>query len=187
MHPNPSKITICGLAGTGTTSVGNALAERLGLPFVSTGQMFRQLAADLGLSLIELEALATKDPSYDLALDQKMRDFGSSSSNFVLDGRLGWYNIPDSLKLLFICNDDTRYKRVAERDKVSLEKARMETEERERLMRERYERNYGIADLTRRGQFQICVRSDEPGDSPEKMADRLAIVIKEFGYKTSQA
>ena len=45
-------ITIGGLAGTGTTTVARILSERLGIPCVSAGDVFRQMAAEKNMDLL---------------------------------------------------------------------------------------------------------------------------------------
>lgn len=39
-------ITVGGLAGTGTTTTAELLSEKLGIPFVSSGSIFRAMAEE---------------------------------------------------------------------------------------------------------------------------------------------
>jgi len=94
-----AKITIFGLAGTGTTSAGKMLAEKLGYQFVSSGNMFRDMANENGMTLNEFEEATNKDSKYDDALDQKIKEFGEKNDNFIVESRLAWHFIPDSLKI----------------------------------------------------------------------------------------
>ena len=55
------RITISGPPGSGKTTVCGKLSEALGLKAVVFGQVFRQLAAEKGLTLVELGALAEKE------------------------------------------------------------------------------------------------------------------------------
>ncbi len=54
-------ITVGGLAGTGTSTLSRRLAERLGLPYVYTGGLFREEAARRGLTLDEFSQLTRRD------------------------------------------------------------------------------------------------------------------------------
>ncbi|MEC9373325.1 MAG: (d)CMP kinase [Planctomycetota bacterium] len=65
-------VTIDGPAGTGKSSVGRALALRLGLEFLDTGAMYRAataLAIDRGLSLDDEEGIAKLAAEADLHFD----------------------------------------------------------------------------------------------------------------------
>ena len=42
-------ITIGGLAGTGTTTAAKVLSEKLDVPFVSAGSIFRDMAKERGI------------------------------------------------------------------------------------------------------------------------------------------
>ncbi|MEE3477591.1 MAG: AAA family ATPase, partial [Methanomethylophilus sp.] len=65
------RITISGPPGSGKTTVCGKLSEALGLKAVVFGQVFRQLAAEKGLTLVELGKLAEQDPQIDADIDAK--------------------------------------------------------------------------------------------------------------------
>lgn len=46
-------ITVGGLAGTGTTTTAELLSEKLDIPFVSSGSIFRAMAKEKGMSVLE--------------------------------------------------------------------------------------------------------------------------------------
>ena len=50
-------ITIGGLAGTGTTTAAKVLSEKLDVPFVSAGSIFRDMAKERGMSVLSLVSL----------------------------------------------------------------------------------------------------------------------------------
>ncbi|HBT81582.1 hypothetical protein A2757_02995 [Candidatus Giovannonibacteria bacterium RIFCSPHIGHO2_01_FULL_48_47] len=143
-----AKITIFGLAGTGTSSVGKILAAKLGYTFLSSGMLFRKMAQENDMSLQDFEKLTNQDPQYDKKLDREIKNFGEKNDNFVVESRLAWHFIPDSIKIKLECDFETRVKRVAARDKISFEEAREHTEFREKMIAERYRKYYGITDFT---------------------------------------
>ena len=51
-------ITIGGLAGTGTTTTAELLSEKLDIPYISAGFVFREMAAERGMSALELSEFA---------------------------------------------------------------------------------------------------------------------------------
>ena len=155
-----SKITIFGLAGTGTSTVGKLLSEKLSYKYLSTGDIFfRKKAQELGITLAELHERAKNDPATDRECDEAVRKFGQENDNFVVESRLAWFFIPDSFKIKLTCDFDIRTKRLAERDKLSFEDAKTHILEREKIDAERYRKFYGISDLGPDEKFDIIVDS----------------------------
>ncbi len=138
------KITIFGLAGTGTSSTGKELAVVLGYPFASGGDMGRLTASELGITLNELEELSKKDKKYDLLRDEHLKQFGQTHSNCVIEARLGWFNVPDSFKVKLICPDEVRLVRIMKRENKSLDQVKEETVSREQAIRERFKNYYNL-------------------------------------------
>ncbi len=167
-----AKITIFGLAGTGTTTLGKMLAKKLECEFVSTGKIFRAKAASLSLDLYQFEKLCNEDYSYDRAIEDEIGLYGKQHDNFVLESRLGWYSIPDSFKIKVICDFETRIKRVADRDNIPYKEAEVKTLFRENSHIERYAANYGITDFGADHYFDVIIDSTEK--NPEHM---LQIVV----------
>ena len=83
-------ITISGVPGSGKTTVAKLLADRLGLPHVYAGDLYRQEAKKRGLSLEAFNELCEKDHSIDRALDEAMAA-RARAGNVVLEGRLAGY------------------------------------------------------------------------------------------------
>lgn len=151
------KITLFGLAGTGTTTTGREIATRLNLEFLSTGNMFRAQAAELGLSINELDKLSQVDPKYDRMLDERIADYGRTHDNFLIESRMAWHFIPDSIKIKLFCDFDTRIARVAARDVMSVEEAHRLTVEREQAIFDRYDRYYGVVDCNNDANFDLVI------------------------------
>src|SRR5690606_36945797 len=73
-------IAIDGPAGAGKSTVGRALAERLGLEYLDTGAMYRAMtfaAQQRGLHEGDLDAVAAMAPTVDIVVD---------GSRVVVDG-----------------------------------------------------------------------------------------------------
>jgi len=155
------KITLCGLAGTGTSTLAKILAESLGCERTSSGDMFRQLAQSKGITLAELEALSEKDPKFDNELDEAIAQYGQSHVDCVIDSRLAWHFVPDSLKVKLDCDYHVRISRVAERDNISFEQAEKETREREESIADRYLRYYNISDFLADDNFDLIINTTQ--------------------------
>ncbi len=171
-----AKVTIFGLAGTGTTTLGRLLAEQLGYQFVSTGNIFRQKASELGLSLYEFELLCNADSEYDKAIDQATEKLGKENDNFVLESRLGWYFVPDSFKVKIICSDQVRITRVATRDNLSFSEAEAKTLRREHDGELRYQEFYGINELAPDTAFDLVI--DSTHLTPAEICERIIFALK---------
>ncbi|MDR7458812.1 MAG: AAA family ATPase, partial [Armatimonadota bacterium] len=63
-------VAIAGPIGVGKSTVARQLAERLGVRVVSAGEVFRDLARQRGLSVLELNRAAEDDPSLDREVDR---------------------------------------------------------------------------------------------------------------------
>ena len=118
------RITISGKAGSGKSTVAKLLSEKLKLRHYSIGDLMRAMASEKGMSLIELNKIAEKDKSIDLELDSKLKEMGKAKDNFVVDGRLTAFFIPNADARVFLETDDKiRAERIL-KDKREHEKSR---------------------------------------------------------------
>jgi cytidylate kinase len=109
-------ITITGNLGSGKSSVAKILKEH-GYEIVSTGNIFRQLAVDKGLSVEEFnkqvnEAASRGDRSVDKMIDDTTTKIGKERDNVVFDSRLAWNFAPESFKIFVITDIDEASRRV---------------------------------------------------------------------------
>ncbi len=66
-------ITVSGLPGTGTSTLSRILSKELGLRWVNSGELFRKIASDRGISLGELGRIAEEGPEIDYLIDDAQR------------------------------------------------------------------------------------------------------------------
>lgn len=137
-------LTISGLPGSGTTTVGRLLAEHYGVDMISAGEVFRRLAEERGLTLSEFGALAESDPSIDLDIDKRQKEIANSSDNIILEGRLAGYVADTALKVWIKAPLDVRVKRIAGREDSSFDEMLEGTIRREVSEAVRYKEIYGI-------------------------------------------
>ena len=109
-------ITITGNLGSGKSSIGKILKEK-GYEIVSTGNIFRQLAMDKGLSVEEFnrqvnEATRNGDRSVDKMIDDTTAKIGRERDNIMFDSRLAWHFVPDSFKVFVITDINEASRRV---------------------------------------------------------------------------
>ncbi|MDD3325412.1 MAG: dephospho-CoA kinase [Sulfurospirillaceae bacterium] len=104
-------ITITGNLGSGKTSVCEEL-KKAGFEVIKTGTIFREIATEKGVSVIELNELAKTDTSIDKMLDNRSTLLGRQKDNTVFDSRMGWYFIPDSFKIFVLTQIQESARRV---------------------------------------------------------------------------
>lgn len=176
------KVTIFGFAGTGKSSVAEAITKDLVWDFMSSGNLFREIAGERGVTLNEFESMAVTDESIDKEVDLRARHYGETHDNFVFEARLAWYFIPDSVKIKLACDDDERFRRIASRDKISIEEAREQTVHREKSYVPRFKEIYGIEDYSRDGNFDF-VLDTTPIDLPTVIEKVKNYIINHSEYK----
>jgi cytidylate kinase len=139
-------LTVSGPPGSGKSTTAAGLAESLGYEHVSGGDIFRELAAERGLSLAEFNARAEEDPEIDRTLDRRLAAVASDRDDVVLESRLaGWLAGGDAdLRLWLTAPLDVRAARIADREGGPVDRVREETRRRERSEAGRYDEYYGI-------------------------------------------
>jgi CMP/dCMP kinase len=105
-------ITISGALGSGKSTVAKILVEKFNLKHYSTGDFMREIAAKRGVTLLELGKLAETDKSIDEELDERQIKLGEEEDNFIIDARLGWHFIPNSVKIFLDVSDEEAAKRI---------------------------------------------------------------------------
>lgn len=169
------KITIFGLAGTGKTTAGKMLAEKLGYEYMSSGSIFRSYAEKLGMTLNQFEELANSNDEYDKKLDTEVAIYGKKNKGFVFESRLAWHFIPDSFKVSLICPLEERISRIAHREGKSFDKVFDETLHREELITKRYKNYYDIDNFADAKNFDFVV--DTGPNNAEKVVE---IILEEL-------
>ena len=138
-------ITISGLHGTGKSTYAKAISEEFNLRHMSAGALFRKIALERGLSVEELSHIAERNKDVDCLIDEKTKT-EASKGNVILDGLLAGWMASDyaDLKIYLKCPDDVRMRRIAERDRITYEKAGKTTTFREDAEKKRFKRLYNI-------------------------------------------
>ncbi len=106
------KITISGTLGSGKSTVGKMLAKELGYEYYSTGIIMREMAEKKGMNFVEFNRLAENNKEIDSDIDYYQVNLGKSKENFILEGRLGFHFVPDSVKVFLKCSDEIAAERI---------------------------------------------------------------------------
>jgi len=91
-------ITICGGLGSGKSSTAKMVAQKLGYQHFSSGDFFRQVALEMGLTINEINKRAETEPEIDYRTDEKLRAM-RDASKVVIDSRTAFHWIPESFKV----------------------------------------------------------------------------------------
>lgn len=135
-------ITVGGYPGSGTTTLCRNLAETFGLTHVYAGQIFREMAAQKGMTLEEFGKTAESSESIDVEVDRRQKE--AAVDNTVVEGRVTAYIVDADLKIWLLAPLDVRARRVASRENILVEEARARITEREESERRRYKKYYDI-------------------------------------------
>lgn len=136
------RIAISGKSGCGNTTVSTLLAETLGIKLIN--YTFRQLAQEKGMTLAEVIEKAKTDDSYDITVDTHQVELAKKES-CVLGSRLAIWMLKEAdIKVYLIASDDTRAKRILNREGGDLEKIKEFTAFRDSQDSARYLKLYNI-------------------------------------------
>src|SRR3989344_684601 len=92
-------ITIAGLPGSGKSSTARLVAAELGYEHFSSGDLFRKMAAERGLSVEEINFTAETQEEIDRKVDDLLVAMGKEKDNVVIDSRTAFHWISDSFKV----------------------------------------------------------------------------------------
>jgi cytidylate kinase len=156
-------ITISGLSGSGKSSSAKRLAERLGIPTVDIGTIFRAMAKRRKMDVATFGRYAEAHPEIDRELDAAMVRRAKRADNLILQGRLaGWMSVLNDLPAYRIwigATARTRASRVAKREGIPYARALKEITRRDKDNLVRYRRTYGL-DLNDLSIYDSVVQTD---------------------------
>ncbi|KZX10748.1 (d)CMP kinase [Methanobrevibacter filiformis] len=135
-------ITVGGLAGSGTTTAAEVLSKKLNIPFISAGDIFRQMARESGMSVLEFSTFAEGNTDIDMEIDRRQEKIAKKSKeeskNLIIEGRLSAYFVEADIKIWMTAPLDVRTQRICNRESKSLDLAESEIKFREKSEAVRY-------------------------------------------------
>ncbi|MBE6488272.1 MAG: cytidylate kinase [Methanosphaera stadtmanae] len=143
-------ITIGGLAGTGTSTAAKNLSQKLDIPFNSAGDVFRMLAVEHNMDLIQFNEFAEGNDEIDKALDKKQAEIAASADDLIVEGRLSAHFCDADYRIWLMAPDNIRAERICYREDKDIDTVNREIKERTSSERKRYMEihNIDIDDLS---------------------------------------
>jgi cytidylate kinase len=167
-------VALGGPPGSGKSTAGRLVAQKLELDYRSAGEQFRAEAARRGMDVESFGKFAEEHPEVDRDLDRAMQELARPGR--LLDGRIqGILCRRNGIPVRYVvvtAEADERARRVAARDHQPLAEAAERVLRRETSERARYSRYYGI-DLDREP-------TDLTVDSTHLPAEEVAAAIVQF-------
>ena len=105
-------ISFNGNEGSGKSTIAKKVAEKIGYPRYYMGQIFRDMAAKRGLTLVEYLKLGETDPTVDKEVDDYLVDLSKKENDFVIESRTAWHFIPQSLKIYLRVDEEEGARRI---------------------------------------------------------------------------
>lgn len=165
----PRAIVVCGLFGSGKTTIAKMLSEMLGIPHVSTGAFFRKVAAEKFPDLEQAQAVIAlgtwyaDHPELDVELDDLVLAEVAKGA-CVADGRVTAAlaerrGIP-ALKVQLLVHPLIGARRVAGREGKKLAQVIEENDRRETDIARRLKALYGV-DAGDPGHYDLVIDTDD--------------------------
>ncbi len=167
------RVAISGKSGCGNTTVSTLLAEKLGVKLIN--YTFRQLAAEKGLTLAQVIENAKTDDSYDIFVDNHQVELAKAEP-CVLGSRLAIWMLKEAdLKVYLFASDETRAKRILNREGGDLQKIKDFTAMRDSEDTRRYKKIYNI-DNNDYAFSDLII--DTANYNPEQIVELIVVELK---------
>lgn len=166
-----TKITLSGFAGTGKSTVGKLLAEKLGYNFVSVGNFSREFAQkEFGLSINEFQEKCKQQPELDDLIDEKFKTYCNEHDKIVADYRLGFHFVEKAFNVLLKVTSENAAIRLRNANRCTEQIAPASIEKRNNEMRNRFVGKYGV-DFSNEGNYNLTIETDNL--MPEEIANLI--------------
>jgi CMP/dCMP kinase len=162
-----SKLTISGPVATGKTTLFLDVYKKLRWPTFSASYFFREFAKNHHVSL---EAGEEQEEKLTKVIDYGMSELLKREKHVIVEGWMAGLmagDTPGVLKVLLICDEQTRIKRFVEREKASIEEATKKIHDREKNLFQKLEEIYGRSDFLDHKNYDLVI--DTTHISPEEV------------------
>jgi len=171
-----ARITISGYAGTGKSTVGKMLAEKLNCKFLSVGSFAREFAEkEFGMSINDFQVKCEENPKLDDFVNFKFRDLCNSMENFVADFRLGFHFVENSFNILFVLSEQAAFERLLKAGRKMEQTDFASIRKRNEDMRQRFIEKFG-ADFADESNYNAVIDTDKK--TPLEITELILRIIQ---------
>lgn len=159
-------ITIAGDPASGKSTLARQLSELFEIPHFSMGDVFKEMAREKNMTATEFSKIAEMNPDiYDRKVDEYQAHLPEKHRAFVIDSRLGFHFIPESIKIYVRCDFHEAARRFLKEGRIeepwkSPVEGAKRLKERQESEKKRYMDLYGI-DHTDMKNYDFVVDSTE--------------------------
>ncbi|RJS87232.1 cytidylate kinase [Candidatus Bathyarchaeota archaeon] len=187
-NKNKLVICICGMAGSGKSTVAKRIARHYGLRYSSGGDALKAVAAELGYRTsgegwweteegIRFLKERSRNPEIDRRVDQKQLEW-AKEGGIVFDSWAMPWLLRDGFKVWLEASEEVRAHRIAERDKLTPEEALKFLREKEARTKRIYKKLYGFSLGEDFSPFHLII--DVNLLSKDEVFEALRLVIDRF-------
>jgi cytidylate kinase len=148
-------LCICGMAGTGKSTLAKRIAQKYGLRYFSGGDALRVLAAEKGYNSgsngwwespegLKFLEHRKANPDFDKLADQKLLQY-AAEGNVLLDSWTMPWLVKGGFKIWLAASVDKQAERIAKRDKMTAVEALEALKAKEARTKAIYKELYGFA------------------------------------------
>lgn len=178
-------ITLSGKAGSGKGTVAKLLSEKLWYQHISIGNMKRDLATSMGLTISEFNILWERPENketFDLKYEEYQKNL-NLNDGIILDSRLWFYCQPQAFKVYLDVSDEEAARRIfGDKERsgdsyASLQAVQEATKKRNADDIQRFKELYAI-DLSDKNNFNLVVDTDNK--TPEQVSEEIIAAFTVF-------
>lgn len=184
MGAGKTAITITGSIGSGKSTVCNLLKNEINYELISGGSIFRQIAKEKGISVLDVNNLAEENESLDKAIDDYLISL-NGKKGIIVDSRLAWYFIKNSFKVFLYVDFETAVERISkskretEGELIDKDKLYKNIKVRHKKEVERYKRLYGV-NIDDYNNYDLVLNTAKM--KPEEVVNIIILKIKQTPY-----
>lgn len=170
-----SKITISGKICTGKSTLFQSLEKKLQWKTFHSGKFFRNY---VNKHKLNLEMAQEQNVNLTKKIDYMMRDILKNKGNWLFDSWMAGImadNFPAVLRILLVCDDRVRFKRFAEREKVSIKVAKKDILNREANLFKKLEQIHKRNDFVDQKNYNLIINTTRlsPNQILHKVLNKL--------------
>lgn len=179
------RISLTGDLGSGKSTVGEIIAERLKIEKFTLGTIQRKVAEEHNMTTTELNRYMEDKPEMEDVFDNWQRAFEQREGSFIIDSRLGFHFVPSTFSYYLSVDINESARRIMNANRSSepyssVEEAVSKINERRESERLRFKKFYGV-DILDMSNYDCII--DTTNRTPEEVAEEI---IKSYRQKADK-